>query len=131
MVAKRGSCDMKLNKKVLSLMLATFVLLTNQPATAQAPTADEKAAVIGKPIALMAQPETIRLSSARAMQQIIVTGRYSDGAERDLTALCDLRAEADDIATISPRGLVLPRKDGRTVLVVQAGTCTIRIPVVV
>ena len=31
------------------------------------------------------------------MQQIIVTGRYSDGAERDLTPFCVLSADADDI----------------------------------
>src|SRR5690349_17261166 len=60
----------------------------------------DAAASIGHPVALMVQPEAIRLAGPRAMRQILVTGRYSDGTERDLTNLCEVRAAALDIVNI-------------------------------
>lgn len=121
---------MKLAMRWLALGLAGWLTLASQAARAGAPE-EEKAAVIGQPISLVVQPETIRLSSARAMQQIIVTGRYSDGAERDLTPFCALSTEAADVVTIASGGFLQPKKDGRTTLIVQAGPCTARIPLVV
>src|SRR5262249_47426091 len=103
--------------------------LTTALATA-APT-DDASSVIGQPISLIVQPDTIRLSGPRAVQQIIVTARYSDGAERDLTPFCAMSAETAGVIHIGPGGLVQPRKDGRTSLIVQAGPRTVRIPVTV
>jgi len=114
----------------LAFGFAGLLSLANQAVFAAAPE-EERAAVIGQPISLVVQPQTIRLSSARATQQIIVTGRYSDGSERDLTPFCVLSAEARDVVTISPGGFLQPGKNGQTTLVVKAGPCTIRIPVVV
>ena len=71
---------------------------------------EEKAALIGQPVSLVVQPETIRLSGPRAMQQIVVTGRYGDGSERDLTPFCALSAEAADVVTIGPRRFPAARR---------------------
>ncbi|MDB5334618.1 MAG: hypothetical protein JWN70_237 [Planctomycetaceae bacterium] len=92
---------------------------------------EDKAAYIGQPVSLIVLPETLRLSGARAVQQILVTGRYADGSERDLTRVCVLKLETADIATISPTGYLQTQKAGQTTLIVQAGEQTVRVPVVV
>ena len=106
-------------------------------ATALAVAADspekqaDKAAFVGHPVSLVVQPETIRLAGPRAMRQILVTGRYSDGSERDLTHFCDLQVEAPDLVKISRGGLLRPQRVGETALVIQAGERTARVPIVV
>jgi hypothetical protein len=101
------------------------------PAPAAAPGTEEKATAVGRPLALVVQPETIRLSGPRAAQQLRVTGRYADGSERDLTPFCTLSADVPGVVAVSPGGFLQARKDGRTTLVVQAGPCSARVPVVV
>jgi hypothetical protein len=107
------------------------VVLAASPARAALLEKAEQHAVIGRPVTLVVQPEIIRLAGPRAMQQLIVTGRYPDGSERDLTPFCVLRAEVADVVITRPGGFLQPRKDGRTMLSVQAGQCTARVPVVV
>ena len=91
----------------------------------------DKAAFVGHPVSLVVQPETIRLAGPRGMRQILVTGRYSDGSERDLTHFCELKVEAPDLVKISRGGLLRPQKVGETVLVIQAGERTARVPIIV
>jgi hypothetical protein len=90
----------------------------------------DKAVLIGQPVSLVVQPETIRLAGPRAMRQMLVTGRYNDGSERDLTSFCELQAEAADLVKISRGGLLRAQKSGETVLVIQAGERTARVPVI-
>lgn len=92
---------------------------------------EEKAVYIGQPVGLIIHPEAIRLSGARATQQILVTGRYADGSERDLTRVSTLKLDAADIASIGPSGFVQPLKGGQTTLTVQAGERTAQVAVVV
>lgn len=101
------------------------------PAAAAEFKEEEKAAVVGQPVSLRVQPEAIQMSGPRAMQQIVVTGRYSDGSERDLTPFCALSAEAAGIVTIHPGGFLQPQTDGRTTLIVKAGASSARVLVVV
>src|SRR5437763_1646986 len=76
-----------------SFLYLASVLLAAFPGPAAAASEAEKAAVIGQPASLVVQPETIRLSGPRATQQVLVTGRYRNGTERDLTPFCDFGAE--------------------------------------
>ena len=117
------------NRRRLFLCMA-MVLAATVPGRAADPGAEEKAAVIGRPASLVVQPETIRLSGARAVQQILVTGRYADGGERDLTPFCALSAEDAGVVDVGRGGFLQGRKAGRTTLVVRAGPLTARIPVV-
>src|SRR4051794_11392470 len=71
-----------------------------------------KAASIGQPVRVLVWPETIHLNGPRAMRQILVTGRYRDGTERDLTNVCELRADSLDIVKVSAGGLLRPQKTG-------------------
>ncbi len=91
----------------------------------------DKAAVIGQPTALQVQPASIALSGPRAGQQFVITGKYADGSARDLTPFCELKSEVADLVEVTPEGLVRPRKNGSTALVVKAGGQTVRVPVTV
>jgi hypothetical protein len=86
---------------------------------------------LGQPVALQVQPEALTLRGRHAHQQLIVTGRYAGGIVRDLTALCTLRSESDDIAVVDESGFVTPKKNGRTAIVVRAGDKTVRLPAIV
>lgn len=91
----------------------------------------QKKLVIGEPVALTVLPESVRLSGPRAMRQMILTGHYADGSERDLTSLCMWSAETPGVVQIGDGGFAQPLKDGSTVLVAQAGSNTARVSVVV
>jgi len=118
------------NRLHSSLGLA-LLLAAGLPASAAPPGEAEKAALIGQPVSLMVQPDSVRLCGPRATQQILVTGRYANGIERDLTPFIALSADVAGVVTIGPNGFLQPHKDGRTTLVVRAGSCTTRVPVVV
>lgn len=94
-------------------------------------SSEGKAAVIGQPVSLAVTPESVRLTGPTALQQLLVTGVYADGGQRDLTHFCELRAEPADVVAIGPGGLLQPLKAGDTTLVVTAGDRTLRVPVVV
>ena len=109
-------------------VLTCVILLLVGKAPA-APPEEERAAVIGQPVSLVVQPESLRLSGPRAMRQLIVTGRYNDGIERDLTPFATMIAETAGVVSIRPGGFVQAQKNGETVLVLQAGQRTVRVPV--
>ena len=46
------------------------------------------------------------LSGKNATRQMLVTARYSDGIERDVTRLCKFQSNDDSIAKISAEGIV-------------------------
>src|SRR5262245_38733695 len=121
-----------MNYPTSNLAFVTAWFMTAATLSAGAPDNQaEKAACIGQPVSHMVLSETIRLAGPRAMRQILVTGRYSDGSERDLTNFCELQAEAPELVRISRGGLLRPQAAGETALVVQAGEQTVRVPVVV
>src|SRR5262249_43357626 len=92
-----------------SLVLALALLLTASAAASVPTDAATRAKVIGQPVALVVQPPAINLSGPRAVQQVVVSGRYADGSVRDLTPFCDFNAEAADIAAAGPEGFLTPR----------------------
>jgi hypothetical protein len=106
-----------------------LVLMLVPSVEASAPTETDRASVVGEPVALVVQPDPIRLSGPRAMQQLIVTGRYRDGSERDLTPFCTVKAENVDVVTIAAGGFLQSGKDGRTTLTIRAGAMAANVPV--
>jgi hypothetical protein len=114
------------------LIALTVLLAASGPATAALPdNLAARAQLIGQPVALLVQPEAVVLVGARAMKQIVVTGRYADGSVRDVTPFAGLTVEAADLAEASSSGLLLPKKNGTTALIVTAGPVTARVPLVV
>lgn len=115
-------------RRIASAALCTALLLLGGRAATAEPT-DERAVVIGQPTALQVLPKEITLGDGRSPQQVLVTGVYADGQVRDLTPVAEFSLETADIASIDAGGLLRPRKDGATVLVVRAGNQTARAPV--
>lgn len=118
--------------KLSAFLGACLLLSTGLPASAAVPTEpDVRAQLIGQPTGLVVEPASIDLAGPQSMQQIVVTGKYPDGSVRDLTAFCDIKAEAADIIDLAPGGFLLPKQNGATKLIVKAGAQSIAVPVVV
>src|SRR6516165_6245435 len=90
----------------------------------------DKSAVIGQPVALVVRPEAIHLAGPRDMRQLLVTGRYADGSERDLTRFCEYHAENPTLVNIAGGAFLQPQAAGETALIIEAGGQTARVPVV-
>lgn len=76
--------------------------------------------VVYRPVELLVQPERVELSHALGGRQLVVTGRYADGALRDLTHLSKISVAAAEIAEVAG-GFVMPRQNGSTTLTIEAG----------
>lgn len=81
----------------------------------------ERSMEFGEPTTLLIQPSPVHLTGRRAVQQLLVTGRYADGSERDLTRVVTLKLETPEVASVSATGLLQPLKTGVTSLIVQVG----------
>ncbi len=126
-----GFLPTRLPARTLLLGLALLPWAAH-PARAAVPTnAAARARVIGQPVALSVQPETVTLRGPRSMVQVIVTGKYADSSERDLTHFCDLSVEQGGVINLDDDRFILPVKDGSTALVVKAAGQTARVPVTV
>jgi hypothetical protein len=112
----------------LTLLLA----FANQPARAELPSgANEKVQVIGSPAAVEVHPKALTLSGRRAMQQLVVTGRYADTTVRDLTPFAEYTLSNPKVVSVSPGGFAVPREDGAATLIIKVGTHTLTVPVTV
>ncbi len=114
------------------LLSAASILLALAPAAGAAPPSEAapRAAVVGSPTTLVVQPDKVTLVGPRAHQQVIVTGRYADGGQRDLTAFSTFACEPADLVAIEA-GYLTPVRNGTGSLVVQAGGASIRVPLTV
>ena len=75
---------------------------------------------LDKPLQLVVTPARIELRGPRASRQVLVTGIYPGGIERDLTRRVKWITNADSF-DVDEGGLVVARADGRGQLTVQAG----------
>src|SRR6516165_899068 len=87
--------------------------------------------LVGRPLALVVQPESITLAGLNAHQQIVVTGRYADGSARDLTPFAELTIDKPGCLEVGSDGFLAPRKNGTATLIVKAGGQSVRVPVTV
>ncbi|MFM7148624.1 MAG: DUF1549 domain-containing protein, partial [Gemmataceae bacterium] len=65
------------------------------------------------------------------MTQLVVTGHYPDGTQRDLTPLCSFSSKQADLASVDPTGFVVARKNGNTSILIKAGTRSLDVPLTV
>ncbi|MCE9563966.1 MAG: DUF1549 and DUF1553 domain-containing protein [Planctomycetes bacterium] len=113
---------------VASLFFAIFTA----PAFAAPPVdAGERKAIAGTPTALEIAPGEVKLSGIRDARQLIVTGKYSDGTVRDLTAVSDTKVEPAGIVEIQEGAFLRPKKNGAATIIVTAGGKEARVPVTV
>jgi hypothetical protein len=111
----------------LAALAASSLALT---ATAAVPTdTTEQLTVVGKPAAIEVRPATVNLDGPRAVQQLVVTGKYADGTVRDLTPFATFAA--DDKLMSAAGGFVRGKRNGTAQLTVQVGGQTIQVPVTI
>ena len=106
------------------ILAGLFACLTALPASAGTPAEPAaKTAVIGQPHRPAGAAGSRSPSAGpRAMQQIVVTGRYADGTVRDLTAVLRLRQrDRRPRRRRCDRASCTPKKNGAHGLVVKAG----------
>ncbi len=72
-------------------------------------------------LSLRLTPEDIWLAGAEVSQKLVVLGIYSDGFERDVTALSRLHVEDPTIASLSEKESLVPKADGKTRVTARFG----------
>jgi hypothetical protein len=77
--------------------------------------------VVGQPVGLAVEPDSITLNGQRSCRQIIVTGKYADGSMRDLTHLVELTVDNAAVAVVGTDGFLIPRSNGTANLVITGG----------
>ena len=86
----------------------------------------DKAALIGSPAKVTVEPGDSALVGRRATRQLIASAVYPDGSVRDLTRALDWSSLNPEIATVSPRGRVVPKGDGVATIVARGGSVEAR-----
>ena len=71
-------------------------------------------------LALRVTPSQSVLFGKNAKRQLLVTARYSDGTERDVTRTAKFQSNDDSIAKVTPEGLLSAERGGETAIVVRA-----------
>jgi hypothetical protein len=113
------------------LASALCLILTSSAWAALPKNSGERQEAVGQPLSLAVEPPAVTLAGPRAVQQLVVTGRYADGSVRDLTPFCEWGAEARDVVRVGPGGFLTPQHDGTAVLAVKAGGRMAVVPVTV
>jgi hypothetical protein len=89
-----------------------------------------KAAPAPRLLGLSVSPPVVQLSGPEARQQLLVTGTFSDGTERDLTTGTQYFADPK-LGAVTAAGVVTPRADGSGFVGVKAGGRLLKVPLVV
>ncbi|HWB95410.1 MAG TPA: DUF1549 domain-containing protein, partial [Bryobacteraceae bacterium] len=71
-------------------------------------------------VSLRVAPDNTVLFGKGSARQLLVTARYSDGTERDVTRIVAFQSNDDSIAKVSPEGLVTADRGGETAITVRA-----------
>jgi hypothetical protein len=119
-----------LRRFLTPVVLVLACLSLTQPA-ASGMTPEDRVALIGQPVALSVLPREVQFSDPDALQQLVVTGHYADGSVRDLTTVAEFGLEDGAIAAITSGGMLAPRMDGVTALLVKAGNQSAKVTVTV
>ena len=85
-------------------------------------------------VSLGVNPPALRFSQLNATTGLIVTGRYSDGSERDVTAAASgtiYTSSILSVATASADGVVTAVGNGNAAITIANGTITANVPVAV
>ncbi len=81
-------------------------------------------------VALEAHPERITLDNRYAYKQMLLTARLENGDRLDVTRMSQA-AVSNDLASVSPSGVVRPKADGEGEIAYSVGGQSIRVPLAV
>ena len=119
---------MNLSRTIIAIVALGFAPAWSRGAIPSDP--NERAKLIGQPTALEVRPASVSLDGPRAVQQLVVTGKYADGTIRDLTLFAAYTADAQDLLDTAG-GFLRGKKSGNTQLAVQVGGQTAKVAVTV
>jgi hypothetical protein len=94
-----------------------------------ASVAAERDTLIGAPVKLIVQPESIALDGPRDVQQLVITAQDAAGQVRDVTQFCAW--SSDSAVSVSPSGYVTPANDGAGQITARLGELTVSVPITV
>jgi hypothetical protein len=86
---------------------------------------------VPQPVELLLHPPRNVLQGAGTRQQLAVLARYSDGSDRDVTALSAFFSSADSVAKVDGAGLVSTGQRGEAFVLARFATLTVGTPVIV
>jgi hypothetical protein len=72
-----------------------------------------------KMVALRVYPPSLALYGKEAKGRLLVTARYSDGSEGDVTQMVKFQSNDDSIVSVDPRGVLTGLDGGETAIVVR------------
>lgn len=81
---------------------------------------DQAVRAANVPSRITVEPIEVHLTGMRSRQQVAVTGVFEDGSVRDMTAEATFAVDEEKTATATRAGVVLPRGEGHTRLIVRA-----------
>ena len=108
---------MRVPRRFPTLALLATLALAPTGASADAPVDP-----IGSPSKVVIEPNTSTLVGQRATRQLIATATDPDGSTRDLTRGLTWTSLDPSIATVSPKGQVVPHANGKATLVTRGGS---------
>ncbi len=87
--------------------------------------------LIGAPNAVAIEPKGASLVGKRATRQLIASATYPDGSVRDLTRALTWVSLNPEVAAVNAKGLVLPKSNGKAVIVARGGSVEVKTEVAV
>jgi hypothetical protein len=89
---------------------------------AGAQAADDRQALVGSPKSVTVEPGESALEGRRATGQLLATATDPDGNLRDLTRVLDWVSLNPEVATVTPKGRVVPQGNGIATIVARGGS---------
>ncbi|GAC1464652.1 MAG: DUF1549 domain-containing protein [Isosphaeraceae bacterium] len=86
----------------------------------------DQAALIGAPEKVTIEPTDARIEGRRATRQLLASAVYPDGTVRDLTRALEWVSLNPEIARVSAQGRIVPRKDGKAIIVARRGSVEVQ-----
>jgi len=115
---------MNARRAARSMGLALSAVLVLSVAPVQA--GDDLAGLVGSPASVAIVPSDATLLGRRATRQLIVSATSADGTVRDLTRALEWISLDPGVATVSPRGQVVPRGNGTATIVARRGSVEVQ-----
>jgi hypothetical protein len=110
-----------------SLGLAILALIV----TTRVMAGDDPNAFVGTPQQAILEPSHVQLSGSRATAQLLLTGLYADGIERDLTRAVEWTSNDPKIVLVSPTGQLVPAGNGETTVTASRGSLRVQATITV
>ncbi len=109
-------------RKIAAVALALLWAVAAQAAKPGSTPPEDRAALIGTPAQVVIEPGDTTLIGRRATRQLMATASYPGGLVRDLTRALDWVSLNPEIATVTPKGHVVPKANGVAVIVARGGS---------